>query len=391
MAYRTRQLSDEDIANLHIKDMETDKLEKALAFINSLKAWRRQEKLYSTYIKGTKKAVDNTKTSRVYFDYRLEGTVTGRLSCGALKAKVRPVSKTGKVLISKEHPLGVSFHTLPRDSKKEKDTSIRQLFEAEPNEHFITADFKAMELRILAHVADESNMIRAFFSGEDLHKYTASLIYNKSIADVTPEERQTAKSVSFLVVYGGGAWKLSRTANVSLAVAEATIERFREVYPRVFEWMEDVKEDLRKNKHVRSIFGRQRHLPDVDSSVQKIQDKAYRQAINYIIQSSASDVVCYCVLDIYKELKLRNLTSRIIGSVHDSIEVSSPSDELEETLQIMYNKMTTYPTMKADGYILKVPIEVEVEVGRSFSGEKEVKYSKAGAIINMKDILYANT
>ena len=240
-AYK-KKISHEDIAAMHIKTISTKKLDLAMDFFSDLKTYRSKSKLYSTYVLGAKKALANTGNNRIYFDYRPEGTITGRLSCGAYKAK-----KNGK-----DFPLGLSFHTLPR----EKKDSIRECCIAPDGYDFITADFKAMELRVLAHVANEINMIKAFNSGADLHRYTASLIYEKDIADVTDEERQIAKSVSFLIVYGGGAWKLSKTANIPLYVAESTIQRFKEVYPGVFTWMESVKATITKEKLCKSIFNR---------------------------------------------------------------------------------------------------------------------------------------
>jgi len=372
MAYK-KKLTDEDIAKMHIETLPTKKLEEALEFFSALKTYRAKEKLYSTYVTGAKKALSNTGNNRIYFDYRPEGTITGRLSCGAYKA-----IKDGK-----DYPLGLSFHTLPR----EKVDSIRECCVAPDGYDFITADFKAMELRVLAHIANETNMIKAFNSGLDLHRYTASLIYEKEISKVTDDERQIAKSVSFLVVYGGGAWKLSKTANVSMEIAENTIAKFQEVYPRVFEWMEEVKNTIMEKKYCTSLFGRRRNLPDVDSPVQQVRDGCFRQGINFGIQSSASDIVCYGLIDLDKELKYRGLDSYICGTVHDSIEVISKKSETEETLQIMYNKLRNYPLLKSLGFNFKVPLEIEVCIGNNFSAKTEVKFSSSGSIINREEVL----
>lgn len=366
MAYRKKKLTDEDIAKLHIKEVPTQNIKDALVFIEKLRTWRSVDKLRSTYFEGVKKSLVNTKNNRIYFDYRIEGTVTGRLSCGSYKAK--------------EERLGVSFHTLPRDKKD--SANIREVCIVPDPNIFVTADFSTMELRVLAHVANEINMIRAFESGADLHTYTASLIYEKDIADVTREERQIAKSVSFLVVYGGGAWKLSRTANVSLKVAEQTIAKFQEVYPRVFTWMDEVKDKVYKEHYITSMFGRRRNLPDIISNVQQVRDTCIRQAINFVIQSSASDITCYAVLDIAEELKARNMDSSLIGTVHDSIEVEVVPHELEEVLQIMHYKMVNYPRLRKAGYSLKVPIAIEIEVGKSFSGGEKVEFDNKSRILN---------
>lgn len=372
MAY-SKKLTDEDIAKMHIETLPTKKLEEAMDFFSALKTYRAKEKLYSTYVTGAKKALANTGDNHIYFDYRPEGTITGRLSCGAYKA-----IKDGK-----DYPLGLSFHTLPR----EKVDSIRECCVAPEGYDFITADFKAMELRVLAHIANETNMIKAFNSGADLHRYTASLIYEKDIKNVTDDERQIAKSVSFLVVYGGGAWKLSKTANVSMEVAERTIAKFQEVYPRVFIWMDEVRETIRRDKHCKSLFGRRRNLPDVDSPIQQVRDGCFRQGINFGIQSSASDIVCYGLIDLDKELKYRGLDAYICGTVHDSIELISSKEDTEEVLQIMYNKLRNYPLLKSLGFNFKVPLEIEVCIGNNFAAKTEVKFSSSGSIINREGIL----
>ena len=166
----------------------TEELRTASDFLSSFLALRKAEKLQKTYIHGAKKALAYTDNGRLYVDYRLDGTATGRLSCAAYNAT---------------KPMGVSFHTLPRDTK----TNIRSMFVAKKGSAFVTVDYAAMELRVLAHIAREKSMQHAFKSGADLHTYTAKLLFGKD--EITKEERQIAKTVSFLIVYGGGAFNLA--------------------------------------------------------------------------------------------------------------------------------------------------------------------------------------
>ena len=168
-----------------VKGKTTEELRTASRFISSLLDLRKIQKLQKTYISGTKKALEYTQGDRVYVDYRLDGTTTGRLSCAAYNA---------------QKPMGVSFHTLPRDT----NINIRSIFTAEDESFFVTVDYAAMELRVLAHVAKEKSMQQAFISGQDLHTYTARLLFGKQ--DISKTERQIAKTVSFLIVYGGGAF-----------------------------------------------------------------------------------------------------------------------------------------------------------------------------------------
>ncbi len=385
MAYY-KKVTDEDIAKKHIQQMDTSALEETLKFLEQLKSLRSKDKLLSTYFTGANRALKNTGNGKIYFDYRLPGTVTGRLSCAAYNASLRQLTKKGKLSsVAKKYPLGLSFHTLPRDSADKQD-SFRSVCVAPDDWYFITGDFKAAELRVLAHVSGDVNMIKAFKSGADPHRYTASLIYEKPVGEVTKEERQIAKSVSFLTVYGGGAWKLSRTANISLAAAEKVLERLKAVYPGVFIWMEHVKSFIYENRYAISMFNRRRNLPDILSKVDKVREKCLRQGVNFEIQSAASDIVCFSLLDIANELKFRDMRSKLAGSVHDSVEMFAPAEELEEVLQIMYNKMTNYPLLRSFGYNLKVDLECEFEVGRSFVGGTEVKFSPKGSVLNFEEV-----
>jgi DNA polymerase-1 len=351
-----------------ISSTPTEKLERARDFLNKLQELRGLEKLQSTYIDGVGKAITYNGHDKVYYDFRFDGTVTGRLSCAAYSAKEN---------------MGVSFHTLPRT----KDPNIRSLFVAPKDHYFIAADYSAMELRILAHVCKDKNLIQAFFSGQDLHKYTASLIWKKPIDQITKEERQIAKSVSFLIVYGGSEFKLSKTVNIDIDEAKDIIDTYGTVYPGVFAWMNEVKEYINKNKYAKSIFGRRRNLDNIRSPIPKIRSRCERQGVNFIIQSSASEITTFALLDIAQEFKAQNMQSRVVASVHDSIEVVSPKDEIDEALMIMNHKMTQYPYLrKVMGFNCAVPMAIEVEVGTSFGGGVDVKFNKSGGVANIKEI-----
>jgi DNA polymerase-1 len=351
-----------------IGDAPTDKLERAREFLNRLQELRGLEKLQSTYIDGVGKAVEYNKHNKVYYDFRFDGTVTGRLSCAAYSAREN---------------MGVSFHTLPRT----KDPNIRSLFVAPKDHYFIAADYSAMELRILAHACRDKNLINAFFSGQDLHKYTASLIWKKPIDQITPEERQIAKSVSFLIVYGGSEFKLSKTVNIEIDEAKEIIDTYASVYPGVFTWMSEVKEFINKNKYAKSIFGRRRNLDNIKSPIPKIRSRCERQGVNFIIQSSASEITTFALLDMAMEFKKQGMESRVVASVHDSIEVISPKDEIDEALMILNHKMTQYPYLRqAMGFDCVVPLAIEVEVGSSFGGGVDVKFNKSGGVSNLREV-----
>ena len=260
-----------------IAEKDTKTLRKTKDFIDGLLELRKSEKLYKTYIQGTKKAIAYNGSNKAYSDFRLDGTTTGRLSCAAYNAK---------------QSMGVSFHTLPRDEK----ANIRSLFIAPEGHAFITVDYAAMELRVLAHIAKEGNMQYAFTSGKDLHTYTAQLLFDKE--DISKHERQIAKSVSFLIVYGGGAFNLSETMGISMRRADKIIKNYESVYPGIFKFMEFINTFIKDNGYAYTIFGRRRHLPDVYSRNFSVANRALRQGLNFTIQSSASDILLCSLIGI---------------------------------------------------------------------------------------------
>ena len=207
-----RRRDDKAISRFAISKVDTDKLHRAANFIQDLLDMRGIAKLRSTYVGGITKAVEHNEENRVYCTYNLDGTKTGRLSNS-----------------SYGNPIGVSFHTLPREDKH----NIRSMFVAPKGWAMIAADYSQMELRILAENAREEKMKQAFISGTDLHTFTASLLFKKDPEEVTKKERQIAKSVSFLIVYGGGAYRLSAMVTIPLEEAQAIIDRYNEVFDGV--------------------------------------------------------------------------------------------------------------------------------------------------------------
>lgn len=352
---KRKRITDEDIAGFVVAEKKTEDLLEAKAFLESLLRLRRAEKLYKTYINGTRRALDNTSNGRTYSEYRLDGTVTGRLSCGAYKPKIQ---------------CGVSFHTLPRET----EINIRSMFIAPENHKFITVDYSGMELRVLAHVCNDKNMLMAFNSGDgDLHRYTASLLFKKSPENITKAERQLAKAVSFCIVYGGGAKKIASEANVSEEEAKKVLNNYMRIYPGIFTWMEEMQDFIFAHEYSVSLFKRRRNLPNVKSRVSYIKEESFRKGINFVIQSSASDILLFAILDISKEIENRNLRSEIVATVHDSIEFIAPDDEVDELIEIIKDKMINYPLMKETYDLnLKVPLAVEIEVGDSFGTGEEI-------------------
>lgn len=339
-----------------IQSKSTKDLKESKKFLQGLLDLRKSEKLTKTYIEGTKKAIAYNETDKVFVDFRFDGTTTGRLSCAAYTA---------------QKAMGVSFHTLPRETKN----NIRSIFTSPKDWSFIAADYAAMELRVLSHIAKEGSMQIAFNKGADLHTYTAKLLFNKE--EISKEERQIAKTVSFLIVYGGGAFNLSETMGISMKRSEQIINNYKDVYPGVFAYMDFVNSFIKENGYAYTIFGRKRNLPDVYSRDRTVVNRALRQGLNFTIQSTASDILLCSLLGVSQRYKEAGLQARPVATVHDSIEVVCPKEELSEAITILYDEMVNYPKIKDIFNIeFDIPLAIDVEVGSSFGDGRKITFNK---------------
>jgi DNA polymerase-1 len=350
---------DLEISRNIIASLSNESLLNAQKFLEKMAEYKRIKKLYDTYIEGVETSLENTGNGRMYVIYNIDGAVTGRLSNSGANSE-----KGG----GKESKLGVSFHTLPRE---QIDFNIRDYVVAPDGWDFITADLKAAELRVLAHVANERNMIKAFSSGLDLHQYSAAMTFNKDPKDVTKLERQIAKEVSFLTVYGGTAYTLAAKRRISEERANDIIQGWMDAYPGVGQYMGTVDSYIQQHKYAKTIFGRRRNLPNIDSPFKGVRKRAFRQGLNFTIQSPASDILLCCLLGIDLRLKALGLRAKIVATVHDSIELISPKDETARVVEIIIDEITNYRYLKDNfGIVLRVPLVVDVEVGTSFGNGK---------------------
>jgi DNA polymerase-1 len=347
---------DEKIAASVISTLPDTSLANLNKFLDVLLEHRRIEKLRTTYIKGVKKAIENNGENKIFVQYSFDGTDTGRLSNAGMSFKKKKK--------------GVSFHTLPRD----EEFNIRSYVTAPKNYKFLTADYSGMELRVLAHIAREDNMIRAFKDGKDLHSYSASMTYSKAIEKVTSTERQDSKEVSFLTIYGGSEYTLAHKKGISKVKAKKIIDSWMGVFPGVPRYMKFIREKLEETGYCYSIFGRKRHLPNIWAESFKQQNRAFRQGLNFTVQSPASDILLCALIGIDLELKARGLDAMIVATVHDSIELICHESCLDEVIGIIYHQMVNYPYLKSRfDFELCVPLEVELLVGSSFGEGEEVK------------------
>jgi len=361
-----------------------DRSSDAYKFVSGLLSYKYMGKQHRTYVKGVRSAVKYNGSPRVYSQYNFATVVTGRLSCSTYTVKRKVPGKREGTLVNKEFKKGVSFHTLPRSSEDD-DVNIRKLMIPDPDKAFLTADFATAELRVLAQCCKDPNLIEAFTGGRDLHKFTASLIFNKSIDEITKRERQIAKSVSFLIVYGGGPYKLASQINKSVGYCKNIFKEYGTSFPRVFGWIKEVRNRIKQEGHAVSLFGRRRHLENVNSPSRAHKERALRQGMNFIIQSSASDLMLHAIQRVKKYVEVTGLNVDILASVHDSIEVQCPYDEVEKTIQLLkYCLPRTDDLTQMYGIDFVVPFEVDIEAGKSFGDGIEAEFDSFGNLLNGK-------
>lgn len=296
-------------------------------FLTLLLEYRIISKLYSTYIKGMSKHI-NKNDSRIRTSFNLSGTVTGRL------ASSRP-----------------NLQNISRDS------AIKNIFISSKGSVLIQADFKQLELRIGAEYAQDETMLELLIQGEDVHKYLAAKVYEKSQDEVTKEERQTAKTVNFGVFYGATPEKTAEIAGVSIIQAYQFHKMFFATFTDIALWIKNTQKFAIAEGYVTTKFGRIRHLPAASSQNKGEQMHALNQSVNFPIQSCASDITLNAMNNVYYLLNNEKYKAKLIGEVHDSIIIDCPEDEVEELIPKIKE------VMEFNYYGFKVPIEVDIEIG----------------------------
>ena len=360
------------ITESHMSTLIASSSGEAKTFIQTLLRYKSRFKQHKTYVKGVEKALDYNGDGRIYSNYNFSTTVTGRLSCSLYSC--------GK------EKKGVSFHTLPRPEEGDP-VNIRKLIIPDEGNVFLAADFSQAELRVLAQCCRDENLIKAFNSGQDLHSFTASLIYSKPIEKVTKVERQVAKSVSFLIVYGGGPHKLSEQIGKPVGYCKNIFSEYQNSFPKVFSWMKLVHKSVRANGHAVSLFGRRRNLSNVNSPIKKYQFRALRQGMNFVIQSSASDIMLQALNRLKERLEEANLDFDLLATVHDSVELQCPKSQLKQVLEVTKSALTDTSDFKDDFNLdFIVPFEVDIEVGNSFGEAIETEFTPNGSVTNLSEI-----
>ena len=271
------------------------------------------KKLLSTYIDALPSLV-NPRSGKIHTSYNQTVTATGRLSSSNPNLQNIPI-------------------------RDEDGKEVRKAFVPDDGCMFLSADYSQIELRIMAHLSGDKNMIEDFRSGYDIHAATAAKIYKKPIEEVTKDERRKAKTANFGIIYGISVFGLAERMNVDRREAKELIDNYFETYKGVYEYIEKCKQEAKANGYVETIFHRKRYLPDINSHNAVVRGYAERNAVNAPIQGSAADIIKVAMINIYRRMKAENMRSTMILQVHDELNFNIVPTERDAMQKLVIEEM----------------------------------------------------
>ena len=295
--------------------------------------YRGLKKLLSTYIDALPKLI-NPKTGKIHTSFNQTVTATGRLSSSNPNLQNIPI-------------------------RNEDGKEIRKAFIPEEGCEFFSADYSQIELRIMAHLSGDKNMIEAFREGDDIHASTASKVYKIGLDEVTREQRSKAKTANFGIIYGISVFGLAERMNVPRSEAKELIEGYFQTYPQIKEYMDKSIERAREKGYIETIFGRKRFLPDINSHNAVVRGYDERNAINAPIQGSAADIIKVAMVNIYRRFKDECIRSKMILQVHDELNFSVLPEEKEKVQRIVIEEMEK-------AYAMQVPLRADCGWGKNW-------------------------
>ncbi len=310
-----------------------EKLRDKHEIIDKITEYRQIVKLNSTYVEGLLKII-NPKTGRIHSSFNQTITTTGRISSTEPNMQNIPV-------------------------KTEMGRDIRKVFVADDNCKLVDADYSQVELRVLAHMSGDENMIDAFKHGEDIHSKTASQIFDVDIKDVTSKQRIEAKAINFGIIYGKTDFGLSQDLNIPVPTAKAYIDSYFNKYPKIKEFMDEAVESATETGYATTILNRRRYIPEIKASNFIVRNQGKRFAMNAPIQGSAADIIKVAMVNVYNKLKENNMKSRLILQVHDELIVEAVDEELEMAEKIVREEMENAQSMD-------VKLDVDLNTGDSW-------------------------
>lgn len=301
--------------------------------VKKILEYRGIKKLLSTYVEALPEMI-NAKTGKIHTSYNQTVTATGRLSSSNPNLQNIPI-------------------------RDEMGKEIRRAFIPDEGHVFFSADYSQIELRIMAHLSGDENMVNAFNAGEDIHTATSAKIYGVEISEVTKDMRRNAKTANFGIIYGISAFGLSERLGISRTEAKALIDGYFKTYPQVQEYITNSVNKAKDNGYVETIFGRKRYLSDINSANSVVRAFAERNAVNAPIQGSAADIIKIAMVNIDRRFEKENIQSQMILQVHDELNFNVLESELEKVKEIVIEEMQS-------AYNLRVPLIADYGVGKNW-------------------------
>ena len=281
--------------------------------VGKILEWRGLKKLIGTYVEALPKLI-NPHTGHIHTTFNQCVTVTGRLSSSDPNLQNIPV-------------------------RTDDGREIRRCFIPDEGEEFFSCDYSQVELRIMASLSHDEHMINAFINGQDIHAATAAKIYHKQIEEVSKEERRKAKSANFGIIYGISAFGLAQGLDIDRHEAKELIDGYFEGFPKIMAYIERVKAQARQNGFARTLMGRRRYLPDINSHNGTVRAFAERNAVNAPIQGTAADIMKVAMVRVYRRMRAEGLRAKMILQVHDELNFTCPPEEHDRLEKLVTEEM----------------------------------------------------
>ncbi|MDD5127064.1 MAG: DNA polymerase I, partial [Dehalococcoidales bacterium] len=301
--------------------------------INQILEYRQLSKIKSTYVDALPDLI-NPKTGRVHTSFNQTRTTTGRLSSSDPNLQNIPV-------------------------RGELGKEVRYVFIAPAGSYLLGGDYSQIDLRALAHLSQDGNLVAAFRRGADIHAATAAQLFNVAADQVTPDMRRLAKTVNFGVIYGMSDYGLEQATEMSREEAGKFIAAYFEKYPGVKKYLEETKEKARKNGYVETMLGRRRYIPEINSPNRQVREAAERMAINMPVQGTSADIIKVAMVNLHDEMTAHRLQSRMLLQVHDELIFEVPEAEIATMRQLV-------PDIMANALKLSVPVKVDIKQGKNW-------------------------
>jgi DNA polymerase-1 len=301
---------------------------------------RELSKLKSTYVDALQEAL-NSETGCVHTSYSQIGAVTGRLSSSDPNLQNIPI-------------------------RSEEGRRLRHGFVAGKGNVLLSVDYSQIELRIVAHMAQDEGMLAAFRAGEDIHATTAAAVYGVSPEQVTKPMRQRAKGINFGLIYGMSVFGLTRYTDLTLAEAETFVKTYFEKFPGIKKYLDGIRKLAAQQGYVETLLGRRRYFPALQSKANvQVKNREEREAINAPVQGTAADIMKLAMLRVPPALQAAGLKARMLLQVHDELVLECPQKEVKETARVVQEAM-------ADAYPLSIPLSTEARYGVNWGEMKPV-------------------